>query len=188
MEMQYRVFKPNMVEPADDNSYRWLFTGAGVNRMGETTDISGIRVDGRSVPLLFNHDKSLVIGRAYEFDHQDDALYGRVIFDTKDELGAKIERQVREGYLEKASIGFNIIEEELNEERAAENYPAPFDVKRMELLEVSVVSVPADNTANVQRNLDRLNKARAVVRNTASENQITASDFRAIWREVRDNG
>ena len=155
-ELQYRAFRLPSNKPGEDGRYRWLLTGAGTNRMGERTSIRGIRIADRTLPLLFNHEQREVIGRVGDFEKTPDALYGRVQFDAGYDLAQRIEGQVQRGFIDTASIGFIAHEYEWRDGEEDDDYPLPIDVKRMELVEVSIAPVPADISAKAQRSMRAL--------------------------------
>ena len=154
-ELQYRAFRMPTIKPDDNGRYRWLLTGAGINRMGETTRIKGIHIADRTLPLLYNHNHRDVIGRVGDFERTDAALHGSIEFDV-DDFSALIEGKVQRGIIDTASIGFIAHEYEWRDGEEDDDYPLPIDVKRMELVEVSIAPVPADISAKAQRSMRAL--------------------------------
>ena len=88
--------------------------------------------------ILFNHNYDRPIGRATSMEVNKQGL----------ELGAKISKSagevkdlIKDGVLGAFSVGFRVKDAEYNEETDG------FEIKDAELFEVSVVSVPANQTA-----------------------------------------
>lgn len=178
-ELQYRAFRLPAVKPDDNGRYRWLLTGAAANRVGDTTDISGIHIADRTLPLLYNHDYRSVIGRVGDFQRQPDALTGSVDFDSDLPFAAQVEGQVQRGYINTASIGFIAREYEWrDEDDDADDYFMPLHVKRMELVEVSIAPVPADISAKAQRSM------RALKRQADTTTYTSADIIMAALKEV----
>ncbi len=100
--------------------------------------------------ILFNHNsQALPIGRGNP-RMENGKLMIDVEFDTKDELGAKIARKVKDGFMNAVSVGFN-------PRKSIERSKLPTEHKYYgergtyfqdaELLEVSVVTIPANAAA-----------------------------------------
>lgn len=90
--------------------------------------------------IMFAHDYSRPpIGRAVDVGVSDGRLFVGVKFDGDDPFAAEIERKIRAGYLNAVSVGWDVIERQANR------------IVRQDLLEVSVVPIPADPGALIQR-------------------------------------
>ncbi|MFN8676110.1 MAG: HK97 family phage prohead protease [Thermomicrobiales bacterium] len=90
--------------------------------------------------LLWSHDywgNRPPIGRVANLQAKEHALIAEAVFDRADPFAAEIERKMRDGFVNAFSVGFNVHEME----------PDGKTVKRAELLEISVVPVPADPKA-----------------------------------------
>ncbi|MHC2334697.1 HK97 family phage prohead protease [Bradyrhizobium sp. USDA 4454] len=120
------------------------------------------RVTGPGVPLIDSHNVlgiDNVLGRLAKAWFQGEALMGLIEFDDSD-AGRKAEGMVSRGTVRGISIGYwvdqwevtdedgNIIDPE--RERLVWDEDYLFTAKRWELLEVSLVSVPADPAAFVR--------------------------------------
>ena len=123
-----------------------------VDRYGDVVDQSGWDLSGfKSNPvILFNHHQdSLPIGKAKNIEVRDNRLEIDIEFDMSDEYSAKIARKAEGGFLNAVSVGFAPIEfstrgdlprdHKAFEEKSTGNY-----YHRSELLEVSLVTVPAN--------------------------------------------
>ena len=100
--------------------------------------------------ILFNHDANqLPIGKG-DVDVVDGNLMIDITFDMDDPRAAEIGRKVKAGFLNAVSVGFNPIEaverSELPDGHFAKGEKGTF-FKSAELLEVSVVTIPANQEA-----------------------------------------
>ena len=94
----------------------------------------------------------LPIGRATKIDVIDNNLEIEVEFDMGDELGAEVARKVQQGFLSAVSVGFtpkkSILRSELPTDHAAYTKSGGgMYFQENELLEVSVVTIPANAQA-----------------------------------------
>ncbi len=99
-------------------------------------------VDG--LPLLFAHDRERPIGRVDNIRLDPNrVLRGDATFSNNDDA-SQVWGDVSEGFLRDLSLGYRIDEYEEQDEDT-------FRVTRFTPLEVSVVTVPADNTVGINR-------------------------------------
>jgi HK97 family phage prohead protease len=124
---------------ADDARYVTFLASApdkardGLSIPTEAWDLTNFRANPI---ILFAHQyNSLPIGRAASIEATTQGLVVDVEFDRDDPDSARIEGKVRRGYLNAVSVGFEI--KDLKGDV----------VTRSELLEISVVPVPADPKA-----------------------------------------
>ncbi len=91
--------------------------------------------------MLYQHNSDDLVGRWENLRIVDNRLLGDPVFDTEDELGAKVAGKVDRGFLRGSSIGI-IIDSltKVKDETVAD---------KTELIEASIVSVPADAGAVV---------------------------------------
>jgi HK97 family phage prohead protease len=87
--------------------------------------------------MLYNHNYEQVIGRWENIRIEDGRLCADPVFDHADPLGATISRKVEEGFIRGASLGIMRLAFQEGADHVQE-------VSRCELMEVSIVSVPAD--------------------------------------------
>lgn len=123
-------------------------TGA-VDRQNETIDQAGWELDAyRANPVILDSHKyeSIhdVIGKAVRVEVVNGALEVDVIFARED-----CEQMVQKGFLRTVSVGFRSLAR-----RPATAPGAPMTHTRMELLEVSLVAIPANREAVRLRSLD----------------------------------
>lgn len=125
-----------------------------VDRHNDTVDPSGWQLDNflSNPVVLWNHNSDDVpVGKATNTRLNGDALFSEVIFPSKDlfAFGNTIGRMVRNGFLNAASVGFRPLEAEIAEDRMEDHrgFFAPVDFTKQELLEWSVVPIPANPNA-----------------------------------------
>ncbi|RLC36590.1 hypothetical protein DRH27_05010, partial [Candidatus Falkowbacteria bacterium] len=98
------------------------------------------------LPLLFNHDPQKPIGRVNNVRvDTDNVLRGDLEF-SNNELANSVYRDVSEDFLNDVSIGYRITEH-LEKDDGIE-------VTRFDLYEASIVTIPADINAGVNRSID----------------------------------
>jgi HK97 family phage prohead protease len=99
----------------------------------------------QGLPLLFNHDQSALVGRVHAIRLDSEGrLVGDLVFKDSGD-GAKVWEDVRGGWLRDVSIGYIVHEWDSND--AGDEWRA----RKWELLEVSVVTVPADASVGINR-------------------------------------
>lgn len=101
--------------------------------------------------LLWMHQTESYIGVIKEARIEDSRLKCKVKFDTHD-LAIKIRNSIRDGILSKVSVGYMIDELKLTEssDKGGDVYTAT----RWTPYEVSIVTIPADPTVGVGRNME----------------------------------
>jgi HK97 family phage prohead protease len=135
------------------------------DRYGDVINQSGWNLDAyrRNPILLLNHNaNALPIGRG-EVEVKDGQLLIDVFFDKDDELAQRVERKARNGFLNAVSVGFNPIEQ-VSRAELPKDHPAYVErgggnyFNKSELLEVSIVTIPANSEATTMsaKNIDRL--------------------------------
>jgi len=95
--------------------------------------------------VLFNHNQDLPIGRIHEAKLDDKGLFVTAVIDRSEE---KIQDKIRSGTLNKFSIRGRILSS--HEEWDENSNKATSVIDDLKLLEVSVVSVPAVDEAEIQ--------------------------------------
>ena len=112
------------------NSYGFIVKTAGI----DTTQFE------RNPVMLYMHDRENgVIGRWVNLRKDGNKLLADAVFDESTELGAKVKKQVDNGFLRCVSIGIdNVTQEELNGVQT---------VTKCRLIEVSVVDIPSNSNA-----------------------------------------
>lgn len=127
-------------------------------RDGMIIDQATWRLDGhRSNPvILWAHDYSHPpIGKATRLEIKDGRLEVDIEWDTESPMGALVARQVAEGFLNAVSVGWGsaryLVRSNLEKNDKYYSEAGGYVVRDPELLEISVVPVPADAAALVQR-------------------------------------
>ncbi len=104
--------------------------------------------------VLFNHNRDKVIGKIIRAWIEDGRGKAEIEFDT-DEESEKIYQKVKKGTLKGVSVGYSIkVLEEVaaNKTSSDGRFKGPVSIaKRWTVLEISIVSVPADPTVGVGR-------------------------------------
>lgn len=145
-----------------------------------------LQVDGASVNasrienglgvLLFNHNRSYVLGKIlrYWVDETEHKAYAEVEFDD-DEESERIWKKVLSGTLRGVSVGYGVDNwEEVGAGKTATNGrvqgPAYVAV-RWSVAEISIVSVPADDSVGVGREMEQIEEAGQPAVNEKREEQ-----------------
>src|SRR5262245_35286179 len=136
--------------PADGAANEFVLSDASVDRMGDVIDQAGWELGNfkRAPIALFNHDRNQVIGKWADVAVRKGKLTGTLELaeEGTSALVDTIRALVRQGILRAVSVGFRALESEpLNKE--ADEFFGPFRFLRSELLEASLVSVPANPNA-----------------------------------------
>lgn len=100
-----------------------------------------------SVPLCLNHDVNRVIGRA-DLKSDENGLFLKGILNTDSDTANEVLQLIKMGALDSFSIGFFPLEFEPNGNKSSFFWES-VDIKRADLAEVSVVTVPANPEALV---------------------------------------
>lgn len=132
----------------------FIASTATPDRMGDIIEQSGWQLDNYKLNpmILWQHRSSEPIGRARDIQITDRGLEVKIEFmpEEVNPFAARIERMVKGGFLNAVSVGFEPIE---YEERDVDTWSYRFI--KQELLEISVVTVPANAEALVvARSLD----------------------------------
>ena len=121
-------------------------------------------------PLLWGHDQSkLPIGRVLWVKVDDGRLVGKAKFNGQTQLSTDVEKLVRSGDLKGLSVGFRPMDMKMNNEGGR-------TFTKQELLEISVVNVPANPDAIIHtiKSLDI--KSEPVLQALIPENKETVDE------------
>lgn len=136
---------------ADTRSFTFVFSDGSVDRYGDTIDVRGWVWDksGAGTVALFGHDSSdvkNVIGRAHNIRIQGNDFVGDIKFATAEENphAEIVYQMVKGGYINSVSVGFQPLEWQQTKDKSR---PGGIDFKKQELLEISVVPIPANKNA-----------------------------------------
>jgi len=156
--MRFKNFQAK--QTTQDKPIKFVASTANPDRYGDVVDQKGwdLRAYNRNPVVLFNHNPSQMPigkGKAYVENEQ---LMLEVEFDQKDDMAKTIEQKVRDGYINAVSVGF-----QPSKTIARSSLPAdhPYHGKSgsyfqsSELLEVSIVTIPANNEATLSKQFSR---------------------------------
>lgn len=114
--------------------------------------------------LLFNHNRDSVIGKINKAWLENGRGQAEVEFDS-DEESEKIYQKVKSGTLKGVSVGYSIDSWEevaANKTSADGRFTGPCDIARKWTpYEISIVSIPADPTVGVGRQLEKENNKKS---------------------------
>lgn len=133
------------VKSFSDEDRTILMCGSTANsdRVGDKIELNGVDLKNfkKNPIILFNHDYDKVVGKAQEVYIKDEKLLFKIQFaDT--ELGTEVFYLLKNGYLNASSVGFIGKEYKPNGEGLT--------FTSIELLELSIVSVPCNPEAIIQ--------------------------------------
>jgi HK97 family phage prohead protease len=147
-------------QTTQDKPIKFVASTANPDRYGDVVDQKGwdLRAYNRNPVVLFNHNPAQMPigkGKAYVENEQ---LMLEVEFDQKDDMAKTIEQKVRDGFINAVSVGF-----QPSKTIARASLPAdhPYHGKSgsyfqaSELLEVSIVTIPANNEATLSKQFSR---------------------------------
>lgn len=124
------------------------------DRDGDILEVDGFDLDNykKNPVVLFAHDsRRPPIGRAVDIHIEKKSLVSRTEFMDVDVdisgFSDMIYRMVKGGFLKATSVGFLPIEVDLIQEDKKSNGVSGFHIKKMELLEYSIVPIPANPEA-----------------------------------------
>ena len=131
-----------------------------IDRYGDIINQEGWDLDAyRSNPvILFNHNASaLPIGKGEVSVSAENQLMIDIEFDSDDDLGAAIKSKTERGFLHSVSVGFKPIKSIERSKLPTDHRAAGPDgtyFESAELLEVSIVSVPANPQATAAKSIN----------------------------------
>lgn len=144
--------------------------------------------------LLYNHDRDKVIGHVDAVWLEDNRAYAKVRFD-EDDKSEEVYQKVLSGTLQGVSVGYRVLQYDevaINETACEGRIKGPcYLARRWEPYELSIVSVPADPSVGIGRELEDLEMKGEIqnmeVKNTvlAEENKMPVVDAEAVRAEER---
>jgi HK97 family phage prohead protease len=145
MLYQQRAAPPPGGEPDE-----FVLSDGTLDRMGDVIEPGGWQLDQikSDPPVLFNHNRDQVVGRWTDIRVKDGKLLGRIVWVQSDKwpMAQYIRDLVREKILRTVSVGFQpVAREPLTKD--ADKHHGPFRFTKQQLLECSLVSVPANPNA-----------------------------------------
>lgn len=128
-----------------------------------------LAADGKSIPLLYGHntdDPKYNIGRVVSAREDDYGLYIEAEFDAENETAQYVRKLVQEGRLYQFSFAFSVLDQgetELDDGRKAN------ELREIDIFEVSLVQIPANQTAIVTEIKSDEPEAKSGRRNSAKD-------------------
>jgi len=153
MKKHYKQYAATVSEIAP-RKMSFRISTASVDRDGDTVDPNGWQLDNymKNPVVLWAHDYSqLPVGKATNIVSTKDGLSADVEFlpEGKYPFADLVHDMVKDGFLNATSVGFAGTEFDRSKERQH-----GYDFKKQELLEFSIVPVPSNPEALVQRGLE----------------------------------
>jgi len=147
--MIYKDFDIKVCKKQEDDDF-FTFSGmASTDDVDRDNDIVLPTAFGKSInepkPILFNHDSSQPVGKTTSMSVLDNGLYIEARMPKNDQfVKSRMIPQMKGGSLNKMSIGFlpNFKDIDYREDGVTV-------FKDVELLEISLVTIPANNNANI---------------------------------------
>lgn len=150
-----------IVEKLDDRTLRFTISTGAVDRDLDMIAVNGWSLDAfakNPVVLWAHRADELPIGKAIDFGSDERRLFSSVRFlpgegyGSASELAETVYRMSRDGYLSATSVGFRPLTWDFTDdvERGAEDWFPGIDFHTQELVELSLVSVPANPEALIE--------------------------------------
>ena len=165
---------------ADDRTIKFIISTGSADREKDIISPTGWDTTNylKNPVVLFAHDyNSLPVARTTSLKQEGDTLIAEAEFadEALNPAAEQVYQMLRQGYLRGASVGFRPLAFQYNEERGG------VDFQKQELLEFSVVPVPANPgalmSAGVSGGGDMIRKwAEKVLRDSAHERAAASSD------------
>lgn len=160
--MQYRSLDAEIVKTRQKSTgtrelVSFIASTASPDRYGDVINQAGWSLEKyrKNPVILLNHNANqLPIGRG-EVDVIDGQLMVDIEFDMGDPIAAEVARKTKDGFMSAVSVGFNPLE---STPRSMLSKDSPFYGKRgeyfdrAELLEISIVTIPANGEAVAAKN------------------------------------
>lgn len=153
-KVHYIVKRQEQTAEAEPSKVSFVASTATPDRYGDIIDQKGWSLDAynKNPIVLLNHDSSqLPIGRG-QVQIKNDQLVIDVEFDMDDPRAAEVARKTQKGFMNAVSVGFQPLQSAL---RAELSKDSPYYgkngqfFKSAELLEVSIVTIPANGEATM---------------------------------------
>ena len=143
--MENKQFTKAIIDKTPNDKGEMVFTAstANVDRESDIIKADGWQLDNfkDGGPLLWGHDQTkLPIGRVLWVKVDNGKLVGKAKFNGQTQLSTDVEKLVRSGDLKGLSVGFRPMDMKMNNEGGR-------TFTKQELLEISVVNVPANPDA-----------------------------------------
>ena len=140
--------------PSKREKVSFVASSATPDRYGDIIDQKGWILENykKNPVVLLNHDSNqLPIGKGNVY-LRDDKLVIDVEFDSEDERAKEVERKAKKGFMNAVSVGFRPLESKSRSELPEDNKyygQRGMYYSKAELLEVSIVTIPANGEATM---------------------------------------
>lgn len=127
-----------------------VISSASVDRVGDRVmpgAFVNLGKDGKTTPLLWAHDRSsmpLAKSLWMKNNRQNKTVMGKFVF-RNNPASIDAHDMVKEGFITKVSVGFNVLKDGWEQ-----NDFGGYDITKAEILEVSLVNIPANRDAIIQ--------------------------------------
>lgn len=154
LTMRFAPLADPLVASDSERVATFVFSDNSVDRYGDTIDARGWVLDSflANPVALFGHDSGSVenvIGKARNVRVQGDRLIGEIEFmeASVNPAAEAVYQMVKGGYLNAVSVGFMPLDWALAKDKSRQG---GIDFKKQELMEISIVPIPANANALVQ--------------------------------------
>lgn len=155
MEKLTKLFDIQISQPDEISQKQFVFeiTNNKLDRDSDTVNISGVDLSNfmKNPVVLFNHDRSKLVGKAKNLNVESGRITAEIEFPEKgiSPMADEVAGMVEAGFLNAVSIGFAVKEWSFDEESDG------FKFDETELLEISLVTIPANASAlRITRSLE----------------------------------
>jgi HK97 family phage major capsid protein/HK97 family phage prohead protease len=167
----------------------FVLSDDSIDRMGDVIEPGGWQLDRikTAPPVLFNHNKDEIVGRWENIRQAGNQLVGRIVWaDFKNwPKGQYIRDLVRGGFLRTVSVGFRPLARQPLTKEANKEF-GPFRFTKSELLECSLVTVPANpNAVALAKSLHLSDEIVAEVFGESARSFVASNGKPAIATPVR---
>lgn len=169
---------PSDAAKADGKQFVFTISTGGVDRQGDTVNVYGWHTAAylRNPVVLWGHDyHQPPVGRAIRVFREDGALKASMIF-ANSRFAQSVREAVESGFIRATSVGFRPTKFTFSRDPSRE---WGIDFLEQELLEFSVVTVPANSEALVESREATLSRCRAEA--DKRERQRTLLKLKGGW-------
>jgi HK97 family phage prohead protease len=155
MDTLFKTFHADIKASSDARTVKFLISTASVDRDGDTMDPKGwdLAAYKKNPTVLWSHDySSLPVAKAISIEQTDQGLAAVAEFPAKGihAFADTVYELLKGGFLGAASVGFRPVEH-----TKATDRDRGINYSKQELLEWSIVPIPANPEALVQMSLDQ---------------------------------
>lgn len=154
LTVRFAPLAESLVASENERVATFVFSDSSVDRYGDTIDARGWVLENfrKNPVVLFGHDAGTVenvVGRASNLRVQGEQLLGDIEFmaGSINQTAEVVCQMVKGGYLNTVSVGFLPLDWVLAKDKSRQG---GIDFKKQELMEISIVPIPANANALVQ--------------------------------------